>query len=152
MAIFVGILILLFLDQLSKFLASSYLIGSQGYEIIPDFFRLIYVENRGAAFGMLQDSRSFFIIVTIFVVSILSYYLFRKKNQAKGISRIALMLILGGTLGNFIDRVRLSYVVDFISFRFLNWNFAVFNLADSFIVCGTILLVYKIIKEDDSHA
>lgn len=151
MAILLCIILLVVLDQISKSLAVHFLMGNEGVEVIPDFFRLIYVENRGAAFGILQDSRTFFILVTLLVVGVIAYYLFVRKKEVKGFNRLALVLILSGTIGNFIDRLRLSYVVDFISLRFFNWDFAVFNFADSLIVLGTLFLIINILKSDEAH-
>lgn len=151
MIIFLTLLLLVGLDQGSKYLAVLYLQGTDGVEVIPNFFRLYYLENRGAAFGILQDSRLFFIVITIFVILFISYLLFFKKHHVKGINRLSLILILSGTIGNFIDRLRLSYVVDFLSFRFFGWNFAVFNIADALIVIGTVLLIIAILKSEGNN-
>lgn len=145
------ILLLIFLDQFSKFLAVSFLKGNDGIVIIQDFFRLYYLENRGAAFGILQNSRLFFIIVTILVSIFLIYLLFFDNNKVKGFNKIALLFILSGTIGNFIDRIRLGYVIDFLSFKIFNYNFAIFNIADSLIVVGTFILIINIIRSKEAH-
>ena len=148
------ILLLIALDQLSKLEVLRHLAGSGEVEIIPGFFRLLYVENRGAAFGILQEGRPLFIVITIAVIGVLLYGIYRKREEVKGPFRVALVLILAGAVGNFIDRLRLHFVVDFLSFRFFGRDFAVFNLADSFIVVGTILLMIHVLfgDEKNSHA
>ena len=148
------ILLLIALDQLSKLMVLRHLTGGGEVEIIPGFFRLLYVENRGAAFGILQEGRPLFIVITIAVIGFLLYAIYRKREEVKGPLRVALVLILAGAVGNFIDRLRLHFVVDFLSFRFFGHDFAVFNLADSFIVVGTILLMIYVLfgDEKNSHA
>lgn len=147
------ILILIALDQLSKLAVVRYLSGGGEVAIIPGFFRLLYVENRGAAFGILQEGRPLFIVITVAVIGFLLYGIYRKRDEVRGLLRVALVLILAGAVGNFIDRLRLHFVVDFLSFRFFGHDFAVFNLADSFIVVGTILLMIHVFlgDEKDSH-
>lgn len=147
------ILLLIALDQLSKLMVLRHLTGGGEVEIIPGFFRLLYVENRGAAFGILQEGRPLFIVITIAVIGFLLYAIYRKREEVKGPLRVALVLILAGAVGNFIDRLRLHFVVDFLSFRFFGHDFAVFNLADSFIVVGTILLMIYVLfgDEKDRH-
>lgn len=147
------ILLLIALDQLSKLMVLRHLTGGGEVEIIPGFFRLLYVENRGAAFGILQEGRPLFIVITIAVIGFLLYAIYRKREEVKGPLRVALVLILAGAVGNFIDRLRLHFVVDFLSFRFFGRDFAVFNLADSFIVVGTILLMIYVLfgDEKDRH-
>ncbi len=147
------ILILIALDQLSKLAVVRYLAGGGEVAIIPGFFRLLYVENRGAAFGILQEGRPLFIVITVAVIGFLLYGIYRKRDEVRGLLRVALVLILAGAVGNFIDRLRLHFVVDFLSFRFFGHDFAVFNLADSFIVVGTILLIFHVFlgDEKDSH-
>ena len=147
------ILILIALDQLSKLAVVRYLAGGGEVAIIPGFFRLLYVENRGAAFGILQEGRPLFIVITVAVIGFLLYGIYRKRDEVRGLLRVALVLILAGAVGNFIDRLRLHFVVDFLSFRFFGHDFAVFNLADSFIVVGTILLIIHVFlgDEKDSH-
>ena len=148
------ILLLIALDQLSKLAVLRHLAGGGAVEIIPGFFRLLYVENRGAAFGILQEGRPLFIVITVAVIGFLLYGIYRKREEVKGPLRVALVLILAGAVGNFIDRLRLHFVVDFLSFRFFGRDFAVFNLADCFIVVGTILLMIYVLfgDEKNSHA
>ncbi|MDO5028255.1 MAG: signal peptidase II [Bacillota bacterium] len=139
-------LVCIFLDQLTKYIVLGQLKGRPPVIIIDNFLSFAYVENRGAAFGILQGRKIFFIIITLISVAIISYILiFNYKKLPKTII-ISLGAILGGTIGNFIDRIRLGYVVDFVSMRFFDkYDFAVFNLADAFIVLGAFFLMIYII-------
>lgn len=129
-----------FLDQFTKYLAAKYLMPVGSYPVIKHFFHLTYVENRGAAFGMLQNKTLFFIVITVVVGIVLIYSMIKLPENS--LYNYTLAMILGGAIGNLIDRVRLGYVVDFIDFKFFP---AVFNIADSFIVVGAIILGYLMI-------
>lgn len=148
------IVLLIALDQISKLVVLRQLADGTAVDVIPGFFRLLYVENRGAAFGILQEGRPLFIVITLAVIAFLLYGIYFKRNEVRGMLRVALVLILAGAVGNFIDRLRLHFVVDFLSFRFFGHDFAVFNLADSMIVVGTILLMLHVFLGDEksSHA
>lgn len=146
------IVLLIALDQISKLLVLNKLVDGTVVDIIPGFFRLLYVENRGAAFGILQEGRPLFIVITLAVIAFLLYGIYFKRNEVKGMLRVALVLILAGAVGNFIDRLRLHFVVDFLSFRFFGHDFAVFNLADSMIVVGTILLMLHVFLGDEKSS
>jgi signal peptidase II len=137
------------LDQLTKYLVVKFIKGSKPLVIAEDLLSFVYVENRGAAFGILQNKKWLFIVVTIISVTALLYlFLFHYKKMSTWLI-VSLSFVLGGTIGNFIDRMRLDYVVDFISVRIMNrYDFAVFNIADSFIVIGAIMLMIHIIFLD----
>lgn len=135
----VGVVIL---DQFTKWLAVEYLIPIGTFPIIKDALHLTYVENPGAAFGMMQNSRWIFLLVsTVAIIAIIIYLIkFAPKNK---LALLSLAFILGGGIGNMIDRVALGYVVDFIDFRLI--NFAVFNVADSFVCVGAALLIIYVL-------
>ena len=135
----VGVVIL---DQFTKWLAVEYLIPIGTFPIIKDALHLTYVENPGAAFGMMQNSRWIFLLVsTVAIIAIIIYLIkFATKNK---LALLSLAFILGGGIGNMIDRVALGYVVDFIDFRLI--NFAVFNVADSFVCVGAALLIIYVL-------
>ncbi|MDD7363748.1 MAG: signal peptidase II [Peptoniphilus sp.] len=143
------IILLIAIDQISKLLVLSRLASVGTVEVIPGFFNLQYLENRGAAFGILQEGRPLFIVMTTIVVALLLYAIYIKGDEMNKVMRASLILILAGAVGNFIDRLRLHFVVDFLSFNIFGHAFAVFNLADSMIVVGTILLVIQIIFKDE---
>lgn len=129
------------LDQLTKFWAVNTLKDGRTITIIPNFFRLVYVENFGAAFGILQNKRWIFVIISIIVILAIVLLLLRNYSKLNPFVKISLAVLLGGAIGNFIDRIRLGYVVDFLSFRLFNaYEFPVFNIADVFIVIGTFLI------------
>lgn len=132
-------------DQLTKSWAVKVLKDGSSIKVIGNFLRFTYAENRGAAFSILQNQRWFFIVVTIVMLIVLAYIFFRTKNINK-LSRLSIAMIAGGAIGNFIDRLMLGYVIDFIDVRFGSfYNFPIFNIADSFVVCGTILMIFLIL-------
>ena len=126
------------LDQLTKWLAVAYLQGQESFPLWQDVLHFTYVENRGAAFGMLSDHRWVFMVIsTLAIVGLLVYlFAFRPKNL---LAQISLAMIVGGGIGNMIDRIWLGYVIDFIDFTLI--DFAVFNVADSFVTVGAFLLM-----------
>ncbi|GAA0707835.1 signal peptidase II [Paraclostridium ghonii] len=140
------ILGLIGLDQISKFLAIKYLVNIGSIPIIENIFHLTYVENRGAAFGMFQNNQMIFVVVALFACVFGLYYLY--KNRVNLLGKSAIILIISGAIGNLIDRLRLGFVVDYFDFRII-WDY-VFNIADVFVVIGTILLcIYIIFFEND---
>lgn len=137
--------ILILIDQISKYFAVKHLKGKRPYVIIKNFFQFSYVENRGAAFGILQHRREFFIIITLVIILFLTFYLVKHINTMNTLCIISFSLLIAGSIGNLIDRIRMGYVVDFISFKlFYGYNFPVFNMADIFIVTSTILIVFLV--------
>lgn len=128
------------LDQLTKWLAATRLITA--YPIIPGVFELDYVQNRGAAWGLLQGGRVFFIVITVIICAALIYLMIKERKCMQLLSRIALTLIAAGAIGNLIDRAILGYVRDMLSFVLI--NFPVFNVADSSLVIGAILLIIDV--------
>lgn len=139
------IVLLIGIDQLSKLWAVNSLKEIGSIPIIENVFHLTYVENRGAAFGMLQNNQMIFVVVALVASVYGLYYLHTKKVNLVG--KAGVLLIIAGAIGNAIDRVRLGFVVDYFDFRII-WEY-VFNIADIFVVVGTILLcVYIIFYED----
>ncbi len=134
--------LVVFLDQLTKYLTILFLKPLDTFPIIEDVLHLTYVENTGAAFGMMKNQRWLFMIVSTVAIIALLVYLFKKKTQPK-LENLAIAFIVGGGIGNMIDRIFLGYVVDMIDFRLI--NFAVFNVADSFVCVGAGLLMLYII-------
>lgn len=128
-------------DQFAKNLAVAHLMNNADITVIPRFLSFTYVENLGIAFGMFKNQRLFFIISTMIIAAVVLYFLFKiyKKHVFIG---VCLSMIFGGAIGNLIDRIRLGYVVDFIHFRIFP---PVFNIADSAIVVGAILLSIAIV-------
>lgn len=138
-------IILIFIDQITKYAAVKYLKGHKAYIMIKDFFQFSYVENRGAAFGILEHKRAFFIIMTLSIILFLTFYLVKHIDTMNKLSIFTFSMLIAGSTGNLIDRIRLGYVVDFISFKlFYGYNFPVFNMADIFIVTSTIFIVFLV--------
>ena len=140
-AIILGSIIL---DSLSKLLTVTFLKPVGSVPVIKDVLHLTYVENRGAAFGMLADSRWVFLIFSSLAIAAIIFYLYTGRADTKLLS-IGLSMIAGGGIGNMIDRLSLGYVVDFIDFTLI--DFAVFNIADSFVCVGAGLMVLALLIE-----
>ena len=144
-------IILIIIDQFTKYLVVTNIANENPVVLIDNFLKLYYIENRGAAFGILQGFRSLFTVITILVLLFLIVFLIRNYNKVPFIYLVSFSLLIGGTIGNFIDRIRLHYVVDFISMRFFGHDFAIFNFADMFIVLGTILISIGIVLHDNKR-
>ena len=130
------------LDQLTKWLAVKFLSPVETVPLIKDVLHLTYVENRGAAFGMLANQRWIFIVVSTVTILGMGFALYAGFMENK-LYTVASAMIISGGIGNMIDRLALGYVVDFIDFRLI--NFAVFNGADSFVCVGAGILVLALI-------
>ncbi len=140
------IVLLIVLDQIIKYWALNFLKEIGSIPVIENIFNLTYVENRGAAFGMLQNNQTIFIVVAALASCYGLYYLHTKK--VSNIGKIGILLIISGAIGNLIDRVRLGFVVDYLDFHII-WSY-VFNLADCFVVVGTVLLcAYILFNEEE---
>lgn len=126
------------IDQLTKHWALSSLPLHLPQAFIPGLIRLTYTQNRGAAFGILQEKRYLFILIASVVVGLLIYHR-DEITQGRCLLKLALVLVAGGAIGNLIDRVLRGYVVDFLEFAFV--SFPVFNVADMAIVGGVSLFV-----------
>lgn len=145
-------IILVAIDQLTKYFAFDRLREIVTVGVIDGFFSLTYVENRGAAFGMLQGGKWIFLAITVVVlVFIVVYYARHKKTRENLWLRVALTMIASGAVGNAIDRIVRGFVVDFFDFNIFGYDFPVFNFADILVVIGTILLAGGIIFLDDKR-
>ena len=150
------IVLLIISDQISKLYIVNNFKIFESIPIIERYIHITYVQNPGAAFGILQNKQMFFIITTSIVICMLLIYLFKSNNKSMYLL-VSLILIVSGGIGNLIDRVRLSYVVDFIDIRLSNiipllkTDWPVFNFADSYIVVGSIILCYYIIFKYDKE-
>ncbi len=139
---------LVIFDQITKYLVVRFLPINDSIVLIPDFFSLTHVRNTGAAFGLFANQRWIFLIFTSVVLIAAVTLLCTKKIKSHwGI--ITLSMIIGGGVGNMIDRIFLGEVVDFFAFNFWGYEFAVFNVADIFVCCGTIALAIYILVTHD---
>ena len=125
-------------DQITKYIIASDFYLGESRAVIDGLLSFTYVQNKGAAFGMLQGARVFFIILTVVVFGALIFYLVKTRPQSH-LEKTALTFIAGGAIGNFIDRLALSYVRDFIEVTFI--DFPVFNIADCFVCIGAGLYI-----------
>lgn len=141
MGIFAAVVVAL--DQLSKFLVVEFIPLYGFVEAIPGVFHLTYVKNIGAAFSMLQGQQWLFALLFAVLTVAIIWEFSKKRLPFTTFERWCIAAIYAGGLGNMIDRIRLGYVVDMIAVDFM--EFAVFNVADSFITCGCILLLVHLI-------
>ena len=133
------------LDQYTKSIILNYFELYQSKTIIDGFFSLTYVQNFGAGFSIMQNARTTFLIIT--PICLVGFtYLFIKSNDK--LSKTALLLMISGTIGNFIDRIVRIYVVDFLDFIIFGWDFPIFNVADIFLMIGVCLYIIALIKEE----
>lgn len=132
------------IDQLVKIFVANSLVG-ESVSVIKNFFYFTYVENTGAAWGILSGNRWFLVIISILAIYAIIKYFLLDVDITK-VEFVAYGLMLGGIVGNMIDRVILGYVRDFIEFNFGSYQFPVFNLADSFIVIGALMIVVHLMR------
>lgn len=143
--------IIIIVDFITKRCVLTHLTKVDTLSLWEDVFHLTYVENRGAAFGIMQNQKWLFIILTLAVLVVI-LYLFLKKKVKHPLMQTALSFLAGGAAGNLIDRIAYGYVVDFFDFKLI--NYPVFNIADIFVVVGAILFTVYIIffdKSDDKE-
>ena len=134
------------LDQFTKWLSVLHVMPVETIPLIDGVFHLTYAENTGAAFSILQNQRLFFIIATLILIAVMVYLLVHQGRAVHPLFRISLLFVIGGALGNFWDRLINGFVVDMLDFRLI--QFAIFNVADCFVVVGTILLCAYILLFD----
>lgn len=143
---FIALLIIL-LDQLTKWLIVSRMYLGESIPIVENFLYITSHRNRGAAWGILQGQMWFFYVITVIVIVAIMYYL-HKAVKGKRLLGVSLALMLGGAIGNFIDRIFRQEVVDFIHTYIFSYNFPVFNIADSALVIGVALLMIQMLLEE----
>ena len=140
-------LVCIIIDQIIKVVITTNVEFAHSINVINNFFRITYLQNTGAAWSILSGNRILLIIVTIIALGII-YYVFLKDKKIKNYESILLGLLLGGIIGNLIDRVRFGYVIDYLDFNIFSYHYPVFNFADICIVISIIILVIISLKED----
>ncbi len=144
-------ILLVILDQITKNLAVIYLKDKPAYVLWDGVFELHYLENSGAAFGMLQNQKILFVTIAVVILVIIGYLLIKlPRNKHYAMLEILLVLIASGAVGNMIDRVQFNYVVDFFYFKLI--DFPIFNVADIYVSVSCVLLAILVIffyKDDD---
>lgn len=147
MPILLLVLFVVFIDQLSKYYIQAHMLTGASIPVIQDVFHLTYVLNPGAAFGLFEHQTMFFVFVAVCMVMAAVYFYPRIPKQYQ-LLRYGTGLMVGGALGNVMDRIKTGYVVDFFDFRV--WP--VFNIADTAIVCGVGFIIITMVflhKEDE---
>ena len=148
---FIGCVLLILLDQVTKLLALQNLKGQNPVTLIRDVFQLLYVENRGAAFGILQNRQWVFLIITVIVLAALVWALPKIPQERHFLPLTLCLCFIGaGAVGNMIDRIFRGYVVDFFYFKLI--DFPVFNVADIYVTTAAVILIVLIVflyKEED---
>ncbi|WP_125152231.1 signal peptidase II [Clostridium rectalis] len=136
-------------DRLTKLWAIKNLSFGDDLVIIKDFFQFSYLENSGAAFGILKGRSIFLITITLIVIISIVFFMIKNKNKCNPLLSISLALIISGAIGNLIDRIQYKYVVDFILVHYKeSYYFPTFNVADVLVSVGTFLLAIYVLKED----
>jgi len=143
-------IIIICVDQWSKYYIEQHMTLGMSIPIIENIFHISYVLNPGAAFGILEHRTEFLILIALLMIGGV-IYIYPRIPDSSRLLRVGLGLLVGGSIGNVIDRVRTGYVVDFFDFRV--WP--VFNIADTAIVCGVAFIIFTTIfssvKEDASN-
>jgi len=151
-----GVIVVVALDQITKAAIVAKFFIHESYPIIDGFFNLVYVMNPGAAFGFLANTSAifryiFFIGITAMVILLIIYYILKSKSQNM-FTVVSLTLIFAGAVGNLIDRVRFGAVVDFLDFYIRSWHWPAFNVADSAISLGAVLMIWGMIIQRKEEA
>ena len=147
---FVLALVFAVLDQLVKFVVVQQISLGEEVSFIPGVFSFLHIRNTGAAWSMFEGQMWFFTIITIVALAVVGYLLFRYWQTNGWLFSLGLSLILGGTIGNYLDRIRLGYVVDMFKLDFI--NFPIFNLADIELTVGVgLIFIYILFEERFKH-
>lgn len=139
MMIFLTIVFLV-IDIVSKLVVSNLMNVNESIRVIRDFFYITYVRNTGAAWSIFAGETWLLIIVSLIIMFLIVWYIYKNRPKSK-LEIVGYSMVLGGAIGNFIDRVIYGYVIDFFNFYIFGYDYPIFNLADSFILIGVILLV-----------
>ncbi len=139
MIVLVTLLVLL-IDILSKIVVTHHLYVNESIKIINNFLNITYVKNTGAAWSIFADKAFVVLVLSAIIIMAIVTYIYKNKPKMS-CEKIAYALILGGAIGNFIDRIFYGYVIDFIDVSIFGYDYPIFNLADCFIVVGVIMLV-----------
>ncbi|KOP82067.1 signal peptidase II [Cytobacillus solani] len=140
-------LFIIALDQLTKYLIVKNMELGESIKVIEDFLYITSHRNRGAAWGILEGQMWFFYIITVIVIIGIVYYI-QKAAKGKMLFGVSLGFMLGGAIGNFIDRVFRNEVVDFVNTYIFGYDFPVFNIADSALVIGVAMLMIQMLLEE----
>ena len=149
MIAFISLAVIL-IDIITKLLVSNNMLLNKSITIIPNFFYLTYARNYGGAWSIFENSTLIITIISLIVIIGIIYYLYKNKTTKK-LEIIGYSLLLGGAIGNLIDRIIYGYVIDFLDFYILGYDYHIFNIADIGIVIGIILLLISVGKDVLKH-
>jgi len=146
------ILLLIFLDQVSKIWVVNHFLPSSSFPVIEGFFNITLIKNPGAAFGFLANASTtlrsfFFILISLLAIGLIIYYLSENRPKRMTVT-VALSLILSGAVGNLIDRIRSGAVIDFLDFYVGKYHWPAFNVADSVITIGAFLIILDYLRQN----
>ena len=142
--IYIFSFLFLMIDFISKLIIKNNMMLNSSISVIKNFFNITYVNNTGAAFSSFSGRQIFLIILGFLVLIGIIYYL--RKEKLNNYKIIYYSLLIGGIIGNLIDRIVYNYVIDFLDFKIFNYDFAIFNLADTFICIGVMLIILESIR------
>ena len=132
-------IIFVIIDIVSKLVISNLMDVYDSIVVIKNFFNITYVHNTGAAWSLFAGRTWLLVIVSLIIISFIIFYIYKNKPKNR-YEKIGYSLVLGGAIGNFIDRIVYGYVIDFLDFNIFGYDYPIFNLADTFIVVGVIIL------------
>lgn len=138
-------ILVILVDFFSKYIVSKLMTVNETINLIDNFFRITYVKNTGAAFSIFSNNTILVIIISVIVIGFLLFYIYKNKGNNK-LENVSYAFILGGAIGNLIDRLVYGYVIDFLDFEILSYDAPIFNLADTFIVIGVILFLINTLR------
>ena len=141
-------LICLFIDQITKYIITTSMNLFDSINVIKSFFNITYVRNYGAAWSILEGNKIFLILVALSSLFFI-YWFFIRNNKLKTLEIVIYGVLIGGILGNLTDRIILGYVIDFLDFNLLGYDFPVFNAADIFIVISIGLMIIGLFKGEE---
>ncbi|WP_110929349.1 signal peptidase II [Bacillus massiliglaciei] len=147
MRFYLTAVLIIILDQITKWLIVSKMEYGESIQIIENFFYITSHRNRGAAWGILEGQMWFFYLITVVVAGALIYYI-QKMGKKSVFLGVSLSFMLGGAIGNFIDRIARQEVVDFIHTYIFSYSFPIFNVADSALTIGVVLLIIYMLFEE----
>lgn len=138
-------ILVILVDFFSKYMVSKLMTVNETIDLIDNFFRITYVKNTGAAFSIFSNNTILVVIISVVIIGFLLFYIYKNKGNNK-LENVSYAFILGGAIGNLIDRLVYGYVIDFLDFEILSYDAPIFNLADTFIVIGVILFLINTLR------
>jgi len=143
-------IIFVLIDIVSKIIVSNLMDVYDSIIIIKDFFYITYVRNTGAAWSIFAGKTWLLIIVSLIIIGLICFYIYKNKPKSKK-EMVGYSLVLGGAIGNFLDRVIYGYVIDFFDFYIFGYDYPIFNVADIFIVIGVMILILCVWRDKDGN-